>query len=160
MQHHESKALGQNHSDNKHRNNSDSHICTNRNKSIYEGIMRAGPRSGLRISLPVHESMNFTWIPIVASIMIGALGGIGLYLAFAKDVKFIEQKEYDLTKLTDEEKQVFYHIQKEKKGVYQSTLTQELDMTKVKITRLLDRLESSGLVERKRRGLTNIVVVK
>lgn len=104
--------------------------------------------------------MNFTWIPIVASIMIGALGGIGLYLAFAKDVKFIEQKEYDLTKLTDEEKQVFYHIQKEKKGVYQSTLTQELDMTKVKITRLLDRLESSGLIERKRRGLTNIVVVK
>ena len=33
-------------------------------------------------------------------------------------------------------------------------------MSKVKITRILDKLEASGLVERKRRGMTNVVMAK
>ena len=33
-------------------------------------------------------------------------------------------------------------------------------MTKVKVTRILDKLEGRGLVERKRRGMTNVVMLK
>jgi hypothetical protein len=45
-------------------------------------------------------------------------------------------------------------------SIYQSDLTKELNLTKVKVTRLLDRLEGKGLIERKRRGMTNVVVLK
>ena len=110
---------------------------------------------------PYHQAMSMTlWIPIIASVLIGSLGGIGIYLALSKNEKFIEKKEYDLSKLQEEEKKLFYRIQQEKKGVYQSVLTKEYNVSKVHMTRLLDKLEGFGLIERKRRGLTNIVVAK
>lgn len=109
---------------------------------------------------PYHQEMGVTWIPVLASVLIGGLGGIGLYLALSKNEKFIEEKEYDLSKLDDAEKKLFYRIKKDKQGVYQSTLAQEMQLSKVQLTRVLDKLEGLQLVERKRRGLTNIVVVK
>src|SRR3989338_1021941 len=36
----------------------------------------------------------------------------------------------------------------------------KLNIEKAKMTRILDRLENRGFVERKRRGLTNIVILK
>ena len=37
---------------------------------------------------------------------------------------------------------------------------ERLNTGKVKITRLLDKLEAKDLIERKRRGMNNIVVLK
>ena len=108
---------------------------------------------------PYRQSNNVSWIPVFASILVSALGGIGLYLALLPPEKFVEQKEYNLSTLTNEEKNLFYRIQQDKQGLYQSKLAEELGVSKVHMTRLLDRLEGLGLVERKRRGLTNIVVV-
>ena len=34
------------------------------------------------------------------------------------------------------------------------------DFSKVKVTRLLDKLEAKNLIERRRRGMTNAVVLK
>jgi uncharacterized membrane protein len=45
-------------------------------------------------------------------------------------------------------------------SIFQSQLVEDLDFTKVKITRILDRLEGKGLIERKRRGMTNVVLLK
>jgi len=45
-------------------------------------------------------------------------------------------------------------------SAYQSDLVKATGFSKVKVTRILDRLEQKGLVERKRRGMTNLVVVK
>lgn len=42
----------------------------------------------------------------------------------------------------------------------QSALVEATDMNKVKVTRVLDRLEAQDLVERRRRGMTNVVVLK
>lgn len=33
-------------------------------------------------------------------------------------------------------------------------------LTKVKVTRILDRLEGREIIERKRRGMTNVVILK
>ena len=33
-------------------------------------------------------------------------------------------------------------------------------LNKVKITRILDKLEGMGILERKRRGMTNVVILK
>ena len=37
---------------------------------------------------------------------------------------------------------------------------EKLEIRKVKATRLLDKLEAKQLIERKRRGLNNIVILK
>ncbi|MBT4604319.1 MarR family transcriptional regulator [archaeon] len=70
-----------------------------------------------------------------------------------------QQKTID-SLANNEEKQIMQEIFKEKGSIYQSTLTTTLGLSKVKITRLLDTLEGKGLVERKRRGMTNVVVLK
>lgn len=44
--------------------------------------------------------------------------------------------------------------------VFQSDLVDKTGFTKVKVTRVLDRLEGIGLIERKRRGMTNVVILK
>jgi len=49
---------------------------------------------------------------------------------------------------------------KEGKAMFQSDLMEKLEIGKVKTTRLLDKLESKQLIERKRRGRNNIVVLR
>ena len=64
-------------------------------------------------------------------------------------------------KRLDEEERVIVEKIKEKEGsIYQSDLIKETSFSKVKMTRILDKLESKGIVEKKRRGMTNIVVLK
>jgi uncharacterized membrane protein len=45
-------------------------------------------------------------------------------------------------------------------SVFQSDIMKTTGFSKVKVSRLLDRLEQKGLTERKRRGMTNLVVAK
>jgi uncharacterized membrane protein len=71
-----------------------------------------------------------------------------------------ENFEGVIKKLDSDEKQIFGHIIDEKGSVFQSSLVEKSGMSKVKVTRLLDRLEGKGLVERKRRGMINMVVLK
>ena len=49
---------------------------------------------------------------------------------------------------------------KNKGNMYQTDIIQKTNLNKVKITRILDSLEAQNLIERKRRGMTNIVVLK
>ncbi len=64
-----------------------------------------------------------------------------------------------VSKLDMDEKKI-YSLISESGAIFQSELVEKTGMSKVKITRLLDRLESKGIVERKRRGMTNVVVLK
>ena len=45
-------------------------------------------------------------------------------------------------------------------SVYQSDIMKKTGFSKVKVSRVLDKLEQKGLLERKRRGMTNLVVAK
>ena len=69
-------------------------------------------------------------------------------------------KKIDTSKLDSDEKKVVKLLQEENGGMFQATLMEKLDIGKVKLTRLLDKLEAKQLVERKRRGMTNVVVLK
>jgi len=91
---------------------------------------------------------------------------LGLFLVFTKPeekviIKKIKEKKkrIDLSKLDEDEKKVIQILQREKGGMFQRSLMEELEWGKVKITRMLDKLESKGLVERKRRGMNNIVIL-
>ena len=68
--------------------------------------------------------------------------------------------EFDLTGLDKDEKQVIKLLQEESGAMFQRTLMEKLEIGKVKMTRLLDKLEAKQIIERKRRGMNNIVVLR
>lgn len=70
------------------------------------------------------------------------------------------KKKIDKSKLDKDEKEVINLLEKEKGAMFQASLKEKLDIGKVKMTRLLDKLEAKQLIERKRRGMNNIVVLK
>lgn len=95
---------------------------------------------------------------------------IGLYFIFFakeefKEKEFISKKidknayKKILSNLSDDEKYVMNKIIDSQGSVFQSELVNS-EYTKVKITRILDKLEGKGLIERKRRGMTNVVLLK
>jgi len=105
-----------------------------------------------------------TWTSLAIA---GLILIIGLFLIFSKPeekiiVKRIKEKKkkLNLNGLDKDEKRVMELLQKENGGMFQRTLMEKLEFGKVKVTRLLDRLESKELIERKRRGMNNIVILR
>ncbi len=68
-------------------------------------------------------------------------------------------RKISIDRLEGDEKRVVEYIL-EKGPAYQGVIAKELGISKVRMTRILDRLEAKGLVERKRHGMTNLVVLK
>ena len=105
-----------------------------------------------------------TWISIILTAIIF---GIGILIMFTKlkekiIVKTLKEKKkrLNLSGLDEIEKKVINLLQEENGAIFQSTLMEKLEIGKVGITRLLDKLEAKQLVERKRRGMNNIVVLR
>lgn len=109
------------------------------------------------------EQQTYLALSIVSILIV-----IGLVLIFSKPSERIiikkiqgktEKKEYDISKLTKEEKSIFALV-KENKAIFQAELIEKTGFGKAKISRIIDRLEGNGFVERKRRGMNNVVVLK
>ena len=105
-----------------------------------------------------------TWISlsIVAIILV-----IGLVIMFSKPkekiiikTKVIKKKKIDLAGLDKDEKEVVSLLETENGTMFQADLMEKLEIGKVGMTRLLDKLEAKQIIERKRRGMNNIVVLK
>ena len=65
-----------------------------------------------------------------------------------------------LESLEEDEKKIMNLLLENNRSLYQSELVDKTGMNKVKVTRLLDSLEAQNMIERKRRGMTNIVLMK
>lgn len=100
----------------------------------------------------------------------GILAIVGLVLIFSQQQKQIifrtrtvekkpQKKRVDTSDLRADEKQVLELIQTSK-AIFQADLIEKTGYGKAKMTRIIDRLEGRGIVERKRRGMTNVVVLK
>jgi len=87
---------------------------------------------------------------------------LGVFLFFKKtpEEKTATKTKRTAQKLSGEEKKVFDLISQSNGLIYQHELVEKLAISKVKITRLLDSLEAKGIVERRRRGMTNVVILK
>jgi len=108
---------------------------------------------------------------------------VGLYLIFfAKDDPQIVKEVHHETRIVKEQvkpkkldkahfknvlgtldsdsRKVLEKVLENNGSIFQSQLVDDLGLTKVKITRILDRLEGKGIIERKRRGMTNVVLLK
>ncbi|MBS3113769.1 hypothetical protein J4448_01585 [Candidatus Woesearchaeota archaeon] len=112
---------------------------------------------------PAHKS-NISWLITLAFGISFLILGVSLYLLFMhKSFKEESKKEFkqaDLSKLNEEEKRVYIIIKEKEGSAYQSDLMKETGFSKVKVTRILDKLETKDILERKRRGMTNIIVLK
>lgn len=93
--------------------------------------------------------------------LIGALAVVGLYISFfLQDVKKRAKTRLSTEMMTNDEKRILKLLQENKGSVFQSEIVKELGASKVKVTRLLDGLESKKIIERKRRGMSNLVVLR
>lgn len=115
---------------------------------------------------PMYETIDKQ--TYIALGLIGVIIITSLILIFSKQSEKIvvkkikekvEKKILDTSELKTEEKQVLKIIQ-ENKTIFQADLIDKTGFGKAKVTRILDRLESREFIERKRRGMTNIVVLK
>ncbi len=115
---------------------------------------------------PMYKTVNEQ--TYLALGIVGILILTGFILIFSKPQKeFIikkvleknKRKKMDTSELRGEEKKVLSLIE-ENKAIFQADLIEKTGFGKAKITRILDRLEGKGFVERKRRGMTNVVVLK
>jgi len=121
-------------------------------------------------SCPMYTTLALqTWISlaIVALVFI-----IGLFLVFSKEQERIVLKKIQMPAKEAKRKPINYNVlDKEEKTIvkaleaaqgtlFQSDMVEQTKFDKVKVTRILDRLEGKRLIERKRRGMTNIVILK
>ncbi len=125
------------------------------------------------LECPAHTT-NTSWYIIAAFGFAFLVLGVGIYLFINSlektqpiNQEINEQntapKTYapiDLTQLDDEEKTIFNHIKDHDGSIYQSDLMKQLNVSKVHMTRILDKMEGKKILERKRRGMTNIVILK
>ena len=103
-------------------------------------------------------------LAIVAIVLI-----IGLFIMLNKPKEKIiikkikekkKEKKINLDELDKDEKKVMNLLLEEGKAMFQADLMERVEIGKVGMTRLLDKLEAKQFIERKRRGMNNIVVVK
>ncbi len=99
---------------------------------------------------------------------------IGIFLIFSKEnEKLIIRKvkpygeikpkkfnENSLKNLNGEEKDIMNMILENNGSMFQSDIVDKSGFSKVKITRILDKLEGKGFIERRRRGMTNVIILK
>ena len=117
-------------------------------------------------SCPYHKSFNQIIYLSISTIGLLMITGVVLIKSkleertIIKEVEVVKPKrEIDTSELNSEEKEVLDLI-KENKAMFQADIIEKTRYGKVKMTRIIDRLEGKNIVERKRRGMNNIVILK
>lgn len=128
-------------------------------KNIVGETCTHGPTCSMYDTIAVQ-----TWISMA---IVGVILLIGIVLMFIKPkekviVKTIKEKKKkkDYSSLDKKEKEVVNLLVNEGNAMFQADLMEKLGIGKVGLTRLLDKLEAKQIIERKRRGMNNIVVLK
>ena len=117
---------------------------------------------------PMHATVQTQ--QIISYGLMGLLVLVSLFIIFfMKDETIVqetkkhlsaEDKQKKLEHLDEEERSLMNILLREDGSVFQSSLVKETKLSKVKITRILDRLEGKHLIERKRRGMSNVILLK
>ena len=114
---------------------------------------------------PAHDS-NTSWLLLAGFAVAFLVLVSGFYLIFIPrgetllPTAELKKKVIDLSSLPGEEKKIYDLLTLKEGSMYQSDLIKETGLSKVKISRILDKMEGKGIVDRKRRGMTNVVVLR
>ncbi len=94
------------------------------------------------------------------------LAGFGAFLMFKVqkseklDKEMLRKIKENEKHLGGDEKSVYQVISDSSGALFQSEVVEKSGFGKVKVTRILDKLEAKGLIERRRRGMTNMILLK
>jgi len=113
------------------------------------------PKLGETINISIVYEQIFGSQPIILIAPLAAATFIIFFYLYRK--RFLKDI---LPILTDNERKVVEILLREKKVVDQRSIVKETDYSKSKISRILKNLEDRGLVERYRKGRTNMVKFK
>jgi|SRR3989344_1706206 len=109
------------------------------------------------VGFPIQSTLGF--------ILDAGLFGTGIAMVYYSKQLTVRQRvskkeqETQLKSLNDEEKKI-YDIIVVSGAAFQSDIVEKSGINKVKVSRILDKLEGRGLVERRRRGMSNVIVPK
>ena len=129
------------------------------NKLMYtECAHPEGEVCPMATSLPIQSYIGFS--------LDFATAGFGVFLVYksrqTEKSRSLKKQDFEkrLKELDGDEKKIYELISGSDGVVFQSDIVEKTEFPKVKVTRLLDRMEHRGLVERRRRGMSNIVLIK
>ncbi|MDD5086970.1 MAG: MarR family transcriptional regulator [Candidatus Nanoarchaeia archaeon] len=104
------------------------------------------------------------WVIIISITSFGMFMGSLVYYFLNKnilkektDIKNSVNKLLNL--MDDDQKKVLNFIIKNSGQVYQSQISKELNNDKVKVSRILNNLEKKEIIERKKKGITNLIII-
>ena len=111
-----------------------------------------GTECAMYASLRLQRGISF--------VLLGVIFIIGLYFIFNKKIRDIVKDKKRNVNLDSEERQIVSLLKSNDNSLYQSDLIKETGKSKVQMTRVLDRLEAKKVIDRRRRGMTNIIILK
>ncbi len=104
---------------------------------------------------------SFAGLGALAGLM---LSGVWISLKTRKElnavVKISSAISTAAAQLKGDEKKLYDFVLQNEGTAFQSDVVNSLGYPKVKVSRILDRLEVKGLLERRRRGMANLIVLK
>ncbi|MCF7861884.1 MarR family transcriptional regulator [Candidatus Woesearchaeota archaeon] len=110
-------------------------------------------------SCPMWGTIKFqTNISIALMIFIMAIGSY-MVITDWTDVKK-KKTTIKTNGLSEEDKSVLNLIVEKDGSIFQSEIVESTGLSKVKVSRILDRLEGRNIISRLRRGMTNVVILK
>ncbi len=123
-----------------------------------EHALCGSPSCTLVNHIPVQSYAGFGLLFVSA--------GIGSYLTFiqpkSERIQTVPKTKINkiVEGLREDEKKVFNELTKGDGSTFQNDLIGSTGYSKVKVSRILDKLETKGLVERRRRGMANMVILR
>jgi uncharacterized membrane protein len=128
-------------------------------------VVAADPKLSMD-DCPAHDSSS-SWLIMVAfgvAIAILISGGILVFKSKESGELTAPAPKHvariDTKNLGEEERRIIDLLQQHQGSMYQSDIARMTGYTKVQTTRLLDKLEGKSILERRRRGMANIVILK
>ena len=104
---------------------------------------------------PHVTALNYSYIGYISS---AALFLVGLFIFLRGNTTRIRR---GMPKdLQPDEKKLYKMIEEAGGIIFQSELVEKTGFPKTRVTRILDRLEAKDVLERRRRGMTNAVMLK
>lgn len=126
--------------------------------ALHQTQCGCGSECPMAENLPLSSYLGFT--------LVGLMTITGFYLFFAvKETEIIASKKLRdwnrILKTLSEDSAKLYTLIRDSEGViFQSDLVKKSAMNKVKVSRLLDKMEARGLLDRRRKGMANVVILK
>lgn len=105
------------------------------------------------------------WVIIISISSFGLFIGSLIYYLLNRDIHYERKNTKNIQEalfslLEDEEKDIMKLIIKNSGKIYQSKIAKELNLDKVKVSRIISSLEKKNVLEREKIGMTNMISLK